>query len=82
MEKEENLNQALNGVNYMVILREHEGGWGSKDFHAFGFKTIQEAEAKEKEVNDKNNLPSAPDYYIKARIETDPRIFYQYERLM
>lgn len=56
---------------YYCVLREYERGWGSKDFHASGHATLEEATAAAAKVNAKNTAPSAPDYYINARVETD-----------
>jgi hypothetical protein len=66
----------------LVVLREYERGWGSKDFSAEQFTRISDAMVREKEVNDKNIAPSAPDYYIKARIIFDPRHFAEYQDLL
>ena len=67
---------------FLVVLREHERGWGQKDFHADGFETLVEAEKSCYEVNSQNTAPNAPDYYIQARIITDPREFHLYESYM
>lgn len=69
-------------ARFMVILTEHERGWGAKPFHAEEFDDLAAAEAYEKQVNGENTLPTAPDYYITARIETDPRKFAGYKNLL
>ena len=66
----------------MVVLREYERGWGSKDFDATPFYNIENARSRVAEVNNKNTAPSAPDYYIVARLETDPSDFYDLARLI
>ena len=69
-------------TNYIVVLTEYERGWGSKDFHAVECETLDQAIAHETETNSHNTKPTVPDYYIVARIETDPRKFSNYERLL
>lgn len=69
-------------TKYIVVLTEYERGWGSKDFHAVECETLDQAIAREAETNSQNNEPTVPDYYIVARIETDPRKFAYYEKLL
>lgn len=69
-------------TRYLVVLREYERGWGSKDFVAREYSTLEEATAYSTSVNAENNLPTVPDYYINARIVSDPEEFSQYERLL
>lgn len=64
----------------VVVLTEHERGWGAKPFDATPYYTVADAERRVKEVNSHNNLPSAPDYYITADMTTDPSEFARYER--
>lgn len=54
-------------VYHVVVLREYERGWGSKDFLAYHFDTQKEAEEKVLEHNKENNESIVPDYYIVAR---------------
>ena len=56
---------------FYCVLREYERGWGSKDFSATGHDTREEAVSAADTVNRENTAPSAPDYYIQARVETD-----------
>jgi hypothetical protein len=56
---------------FYCVLREYERGWGSKDFHATGHQTREAAQKAVDKVNAKNTAPSAPDYYVNARVETD-----------
>jgi hypothetical protein len=67
---------------YMVVLTEHDSGWGSKVFHAKKYSTYTEAKMHADEVNAENDKPSAPDYYITAEIITDPEMFQYYEKYM
>jgi len=76
------MTKLLPTTNYLVVLREYERGWGSKDFHAKQFTEYSDAKAYYTEVNSRNTAPSAPDYYIQARIETDPENFNTYERYL
>ena len=55
--------------SFAVVFREYELGWGSKDFHATFFKEEADANRYCLAKNARNNLPSAPDYYISARVE-------------
>lgn len=66
----------------MVVLREYERGWGSKDFTASEFTNFESATAYANSVNAENNLPVVPDYYINARVITNPAEFVQYEDLL
>lgn len=65
----------------LVVLREYERGWGSKDFDAQPFYDRAAAEARVKEVNDNNDELYAPDYYIVASLVTEPESFSRYERI-
>lgn len=65
----------------LVVLREYERGWGSKDFDAQPFYDRAAAEARVKEVNSKNDQASAPDYYIVADLITKTETFGGYERI-
>jgi hypothetical protein len=56
---------------FYCVHREYERGWGSKDFHATGHETLEEAKKAVDKVNAKNTAKHAPDYYINARVETD-----------
>lgn len=51
-----------------VDVTEHERGWGSKVIDTQEFKRRDAAERYVNSVNSKNTAPSAPDYYITARI--------------
>ena len=53
---------------FISVAREYERGWGSKDFSVCQFDTYEKAEKFASEQNAKNNLPSAPDYYITERV--------------
>lgn len=67
---------------YLVVLREYERGWGSKDFTACEFSELEEATAYATSVNAENNLPVVPDYYITARVITNPAEFENYRSLL
>jgi hypothetical protein len=69
-------------TNYLVVLREYERGYGSKDFHAEEYAQYSEAKAFCDLVNSENTASTAPDYYIQARIITNPEEFGQYERYL
>jgi hypothetical protein len=51
---------------FMVILTEYERGWGSKEFHRAYFDTLEAAKKYAAAENAKNNLPTAPDWYVVA----------------
>ena len=53
-------------VEHVVILREYERGYGSKNFLALSFKTRDEAIEYRNSRNAKNTDATAPDYYIRA----------------
>lgn len=69
-------------TRYLVILTEYERGWDSKDFHAIEFEDFTEAKKCVTDENAKNNLPHTPDYYIVARVETNPDTFKHYTNLL
>ena len=69
-------------TNYLVVLREHERGWGASDFAVHEFETFKEAKADEADINSENTAPTAPDYYIQARVITNPDEFHYYERFL
>jgi hypothetical protein len=56
---------------HVVILREYERGWGSKDFHCTEFGSKADAEKEMARINARNTAPHAPDYYIQARYEEE-----------
>ena len=51
---------------FMVILTEHERGWGQKPFHTEYFDSMKEAKAYSTNENAQNNLPEVPDWYVTA----------------
>ena len=69
-------------TRYLVVLSEYERGWGSKDFVAHEYEEYAPAKAYADSVNAENNLPVVPDYYINARVVTNPEEFKQYESLL
>lgn len=69
-------------TRYLVVLREYERGWGSKDFVAHEYTDYESAKAYADSVNAENNLPVAPDYYINARVVTNPEEIKNYESLL
>ena len=66
----------------IVVFTEYERGWGSKDFHAREYDDLEKAKNAAFEENSKNNLPVVPDYYIVARVVSDPTQFHFYESLL
>ena len=56
---------------HVVILREYERGWGSKDFYAAPYPSAKEALAKVDATNKLNNCKVVPDYYIIARYQSN-----------
>lgn len=48
--------------NFRLGVTEYERGWGQRH-EWYYFDTLEEAEKVKQEINSKNNLPSAPDYY-------------------
>lgn len=61
-----------NGIHqYYTYLTEYERGWGSKVFCAYAFDTLEEAQAKAREINAQNTATVVPDYYIRADVSTD-----------
>lgn len=69
-------------TRYLVVLREYERGWGSKDFVAHEYDDYESAREYANSVNAENNLDYVPDYYINARIITNPQEFRIYEDLV
>jgi hypothetical protein len=53
-------------ARYRVTLWESESGWGRKPFLDRDFDTLEAAQSYYRAENAKNNLPSAPSYYIYA----------------
>ena len=53
-------------AKYRVTLWESEAGWGRKPFLDRDFDSFEEAQNYYRAENAKNNLPSAPAYYIYA----------------
>lgn len=66
----------------LVVYTEYERGWGSKEFLAVEYDNLEDAKKTALEENSKNNLPVAPDYYIVARVVSDPEQFHHYEKLL
>jgi hypothetical protein len=52
-----------------VVIIESERGWGQRIDEVKEFDDRAAAEAFVKDYNKENNLPSAPDWYMYARIE-------------
>jgi hypothetical protein len=55
---------------HVVVQREYEKGWGSKDFVAVEYADEKTAKVKVDELN-ANNTGPVPDYYIQARYEPE-----------
>ena len=55
-----------NKLPYMVVLTEHERGWGQREYHREYFDTLEAAMEYSVETNAKNNLPYVPDWYVTA----------------
>jgi hypothetical protein len=72
----------VNTARFLVVLREFERGWGSKDFLAKSFSSYQSAVTFADSVNLENNKRPVPDYYITARIITDPNKFSDFRKIM
>lgn len=66
----------------LVVYTEYERGWGNKDFHAVEYDDLEKAKNVALEENGKNNLPYVPDYYVVARVVSDPSQFHHYEKLL
>jgi hypothetical protein len=66
----------------LVVFTEYERGWGNKDFMVVEHDDIEVAKRSVLEENSKNNLPYVPDYYIVARLVSDPSQFKYYEKLI
>lgn len=63
---------------YVVIIREYERGWGSKDFVAKEHGCKEDALEYMNKINSENTAPTAPDYYHQARyVETMGEIEYE-----
>lgn len=56
----------MKNFKFKVNIIEHERGWGSKIDEVEEYSTYNKAVKRIKEVNSKNVLKSAPDYYITA----------------
>jgi hypothetical protein len=69
-------------TRHLVVLREYERGWGSKDFSASEFKDLDSASAYATSINAENTAKIAPDYYINARVVSNPAEFSNYEHLL
>jgi hypothetical protein len=67
---------------YLVVETEYERGWGSRDFAAKEFDCLESAKSYVDSVNAENTLPVVPDYYIVARLITDPRLIQKYSELL
>lgn len=72
------MNARWNGKS-LVILTEHESGYGQREYHAVEFDSLSDAEKYVEVVHANNNNH---DCYIRARVETDPRKFDQYKRFL
>ena len=52
---------------FKVVLTEYERGWGQKHWDTWYFDNEAEARQAAIDYNKKhNNLPSAPDWYVRA----------------
>lgn len=54
-----------------VEVVEYERGWGSKVMYEKQFRTTERAEKFMHSINKHNTAPSAPDYYIIARLKDE-----------
>lgn len=72
------MNARWNGKS-LVILTEHERGYGQREYHAVEFDCLSDAEIYQKKINADNYDPEC---YITAHIVTDPRKFDLYKRFL
>lgn len=70
------MNAHWNGKS-LVVLTEHERGYGQREYHAVMFESLSDAEKYQVDINNGNYNPEC---YITAHIETDPRKFDRYKR--
>lgn len=67
---------------YIVVETEYERGWGSRDLCAKEFTCVETAQSYVRSVNAPNTLANVPDWYITARLITDPQQIQYYEKFL
>jgi hypothetical protein len=78
----QNVKEFPKETKYLVVYTEYERGFGSKD-DAMTCHTDYDASLKEAdECNSKNTEKRVPDYYVVARVISDPKEFRFYRSLL
>jgi hypothetical protein len=68
--------------HYIVVETEYERGWGSRDLCAKEFDCVNAAQLYVRSVNAQNTQNTAPDWYIAARLISDPQEIQYYKKML